>query len=354
VANTLAYGFVGLQHLFAERLTDGNVMTVYDAVRESIAEYNRQVGDLLSGIVTPTTEYKMRYALPTAGTLQPLDEYGIPRPVRPSGYYDIALPIQGGGTAWGDNRVTRALMTVEEANRRTLMVQGQDADWMRRHVLAAIFDNTTWTYDDPQYGDLVIQPLANSDTVTYNKIGGTSATDTHYLAQAGDIATTNPFPTIHAELMEHPSNAGGPVVAYIPSNIMAAVKALTNFLPVANPDVQLGADSNMLTGSVDAGFGDELLGQVDKVWIVEWRALPDNYIIAHARGAGPFLGMRQYPAAELQGLFQETHTPDGNLQETRFIRYAGFGVMNRIAAVVQRVGNGTYAIPTGYSAPLAV
>ena len=64
--------------------------------------------------------------------------------------------------------------------------------------------------------------------------------------------------------------------------------------------------------------------------------------------------MREYPAASLQGLFTENHSPDGNLQEYRFLRYAGFGVYNRVGAVAFRVSNGAYAVPTGYTTPVAV
>jgi hypothetical protein len=42
------------------------------------------------------------------------------------------------------------------------------------------------------------------------------------------------------------------------------------------------------------------------------------------------------------------------LNEYRFIRYAGFGAYNRVGALSFRIGNGAYAIPTGYSTPLAV
>jgi hypothetical protein len=64
--------------------------------------------------------------------------------------------------------------------------------------------------------------------------------------------------------------------------------------------------------------------------------------------------MREYDAPELQGFFPEDHSPDGNIQEMRMIRYAGYGALNRVAAVVQRIGNGSYAIPSGYTNPLAV
>lgn len=354
-ANTLAYGFVGLEHLTTERVTDSNRSTVDTAIVQSVEEHNRQVDALLAEFAQPTTDYTVRFKQPGSGTLQPLDEWGNPLPVREEGYYDVAFPIQGGGTAWGDNRVTRALMTVMDANRQTLNSLQKDADWMKRHILAAVFDNTTWTFADPEKGNLTVQPLANADTVTFAKKSGAAATDTHYLAQAAAISdSANPFDDIYAELIEHPGN-DGPIVVYVPTNLTADIMAMTGFVEIADPDIELGMNSDTVSGQLNRGFGDEVLGKVSKVWIVEWTILPDNYMIAVARGASsPPLRMRQYPAASLQGLIRENHSPDGNLNEYRFIRYAGFGAYNRTAALVYRVGNGSYAIPTGYSTPLAV
>ena len=101
--------------------------------------------------------------LVAGGTLQPLDEWGNPLPVKDEGYYDVAFPIQRGGTAWGTNRESRAMMTVAEAQRFTLGALRRDADWMRRHFLAALFDNTTWTFQDDFKGAFTVQPLANGD-----------------------------------------------------------------------------------------------------------------------------------------------------------------------------------------------
>lgn len=358
MANTLAYGFVSLEHLALERVTTVGEQRIFDAIQESVAEHTRQINGLMESFVELTTEHKIRFMLAGDGTLQPLDEHGNPKPVQPSGYYDVAFPIQGGGTAWGNNRVSRALMTVEEANRNTLDAQRRDADWLRRHILASVFDNVAWTYDDPEYGNLTIEPLANGDTVTYNKVGGTQATDTHYLAQAAAIDdSNNPFDDIYDELMEHPSNRG-PVVVYVPTNLTSAIEALTAFVEIGDPDLRYGVASTEIENAAEAmnikGFGDEVLGKVNKCWVVEWRALPDGYMLAHAAGGGPVVKGRQYPADSLQGLFAENHSPDGNLKEVRMIRYIGFGVVRRIAAVVYYVGGGAYSIPTGYGAPLAV
>jgi hypothetical protein len=358
MANTLAYGFVSLEQLAAERVTTVGERRVMDAIQESVGEYTRQLNALLASFVERTTDHKIRFSLAGDGTLQPLDEHGNPIPVRPSGYYDVAFPIQGGGTAWGNNRVSRALMTVDEANRNTLDAMIRDADWMRRHALAACFDNVAWTFDDSEFGDLTIQPLANSDTVKYTKVGGASATDDHYLAQAAAIDDShNPFDDIYDELTEHPSNRD-PVVVYVASDLTSSIEALTAFIEVADPDLRYGVATTQIDQGVSLdvirGLGDEVLGKVNHCWIVEWRALPSGYMLAHAVGGGPVLKMREYAAASLQGFFAENHSPDGNLQEVRMIRYCGFGVANRVAAVVYYVGGGAYAIPTGYGAPLSV
>lgn len=349
------FGFIGYEDLADERINATNARIVDQAIRASVEEHNRQVSAALAELVQPTQDYTVRYKLGSGGTLQPLDEWGNPLPVKDAGYYDVAFPIQGGGTAWGDNRVSRAMMTVGEADRLTLGALRRDADWMRRHMLAALFDNTTWSFVDEEKGTLTVQPLANGDAVTFPRNNGTLATDTHYYAQAGAISdAANPFPTWLAELNEHPEN-GGPYVAYIPTNVKTAVQGLANFIEVADAAVNPGIMAPQLNGSIPRGIGDQVIGYVDGVWVVEYSFLPDNYGIVVARGAETKpLGMREYPAAALRGLFTENHSPDGNLNEYRFIRYAGFGAWNRVGALAFRIGNGAYAIPTGYTTPVAV
>jgi len=354
--NGVAYGFVDLQHVFSQRVADVGVQQVYDAITRTTAEWNRQINSLMNEFVQRTDQYQFRYHLPGTGSLQPLDEWGTPTPVREGAFYDVGLPIQGAGTAFGDNRVSREFLTVEEANRQILRVQRDDADWLKRHILATIFTNTSWTFSDPLKGNLTVQPLANGDAITYPMSGLTAmATDQHYLAQAaGILDASNPFPTIRDQLAEHPTNTGT-YVAYIPTNLRASVEALATFVEVNDGNIRLGGDQDQLLQVVGPGVGDQVIGYIKGagIWIIEWRSLPDNYIVAHARGSEPAIAMREYEPPNLKGLIIERHSQDGNLQETRFIRYAGFGVLNRTGMVIQRIGNGTYAIPSGYTAPLA-
>lgn len=362
----MPYGFVSLQHLYNTRVSQAGPERVYTAIQETLDEYNRFVSSLMGAFVERTTIAQEQYELPGSGTLQPIGEDGNPLPRRTSGSYQVGYPIQGGATAWGDNRVSRQLMTVEEAARNTQNALFEDTDWLHRHVLAALFDNVAWTYNDKTgaggykgLGDITVHPLANGDSVTYLRRSGTRATDNHYLAQANAIGNAdNPFPVIRAELIEHPGNAG-PFVAYVPTNLTTTIGALSEFVEVDDPDIRYGADGDTLP-SVRAevlGFGDEVIGKTksSNVWIVETTRMPDNYMIALALGArGRALKMREYPAPALQGFFMEGWTPDGNHSETRMIRYAGFGASNRVSALVYRIGNASYAVPSGYDAPLPV
>ena len=354
--NSVAYGFIGLQHILGQRVNQVGVGTVRDAIVDSTRAYNAELGALLRIWAEPTTTAKERVELPGDGTLQALDEWGNPLPVRPSGNYDTGYPIAGAGTAWGTNRVSAALLTIEEASRYTLDALRRDAIWMRQQMLAAIFDNVEYTYIDKLLGSVAVMPLANNDTVVYVLNGGIAPqTQNHYRAQAAAISdANNPFSIIYDELLHHPSNSE-PFVVYAASNLIDSIQGLSAFVDQADPDILPGQNMARLTNSGTAqilGPGDHIVGKTNRMWVVEWRALPNNYMIGVSVGATPFLRMREYDSADIRGFFPEFHSPDGNLFVNRFLRYAGFGVRDRVAAVVYQIGNASYQIPAGYDAPL--
>lgn len=358
---TVAFGFISLQDLFNQRVVTAGPQRVYEAVQRTAEEYSRVVNELLREFAEPTTDCQIQMELPGDGSLQPLDADGNPLPVAPSGSYTVAFPIQGGGTAWGTNRVSRAKLTVEEANRFTLDSLQKDADWNIRHMLAAIFDNVAWTYKDltgangsKGLGDVTIQPLANGDAVVYGRRGNVApATDNHYLAQEDDIDDThNPFETIEAELLEHPSNTGN-ILCCINKSLKADVIALSTFKSVADPNIAY-TTTETATNVPAVGPGEEVIGYIEgtKCWIVLWEGgMPDDYILAKMAGKA-ILKARDHAEAELQGFFPEVANVDGNHFVNRMLRYRGYGVHDRVGACVMRIGNASYAVPTGYDAPL--
>jgi len=349
------YGFHTLQDLAGARITGTMVEAVNTAIQLAVAEHNRQMDALMNLFCQRTTQHQIRYAQMGSAKLQSLDENGRARPVKPSGYYDVAFPIEDAGIAWGANYVSRAKMTVGDAERATAMMLSADALWVRDRVLAALFSNATYTFTDPLYGALTIQTPANGDAVTYGRVNGTSAVDTHQLGMANAIGASsdNPFPTIYDELTEHPENRGQ-VISFIPAGLKATTTALATFLDVADPNVRIGTDSDQLIG---AGPGVAVPGKVigyetSGVWVVQWDALPANYILSVMTEGPRPLGMREHPEAELQGFKKVAERNDHPFYESQFLRFAGFGAWNRVGAHVTEISDASYDVPTGFVAPI--
>lgn len=354
--NEVLYGFHDLEHLWAIRVTEAGVELVGEAIQASLQEHNRQMDALLGLFVTKTTGFKTVFKTSSASRLQPLDEFGRARPIRRAGKYEIAFPLLQAGGAIAETYIASLKMTVGEVNDVMAEMQQADSRWLRDHILAALYANTSWTFTDVEHGSLTIKGLANGDTDTYLIRTGQdqSTTDQHYLAQAGAVSATDPFPAIYTEINEHPENAGGQVVALIPTSVKSDTEALASFYPIGDSNLRLGSGQTEFTGSLSVPTPGTVLGYHDAgVHIVEWPNLPADYIIAVATAGERPLKMREEPEPELQGFAQVATRENHPWYESQFLRIAGFGANNRVGAVVQRVGNGTYAVPTDYTSPMA-
>lgn len=357
MANQVLFGFHALSDVLGNRLNTVDAQLIAGAIQQSVDEHNRQISALSALFVENVTAPSERYKQIGPIRLQPLDENGRALPTKPFGYYDVGYPIHTAGSAWGANYIARAKMTVQDANDATAQMLEADMRWMRDHILAALFASATWTFTDPFYGSLTVQPLAlASDGVTYAVQTGadTGATDTHQLAQANAIGAgaDNPFPAIYTELKEHPENDGD-VVVFFPTGLKAAITALTTFNPIADPNIRPGSGSDVLVGTLGVATPGRLVGYEDSgVWLVEWPSMPANYLVATTTGGTRALGMRQDPEPELQGFNRVAERDNHPFYESQWMRRAGFGARNRVGAVVMRIGNGTYAVPTGYTSPM--
>lgn len=352
MANAMLYGFYHLKDIANQRAITVNRDLLISAVQQSAAEHNRQIQMLTGLFARRTTDYKVRFKSASNNRLQAMDEDGRALPVKTAAY-DVAFPIQMGGSAWGTNFVTQAKRTVQDVNDDTSNMFIGDINWVRDHIFGGLFYNGSgWTNTDKQYGDLTILGLANADTTLYPRSGGVPATDNHYLAQAGDIVdATNPFSVILPELTEHPTNSGN-IIAFVPSANVAKTKALAAFDPISDANLIAGANSDRVVGTPGVEFPGTLFGRVNNMWAVEWPALPSDYIVALDVNGDPPLAMREEPEAELQGFRAQGTREDYPFFEDQWFRRAGFGAWNRVGAVVYRVNNGTYAIPTSYGSPM--
>jgi len=359
MANTVNAGFVDLQEVWDKRAKEIGVERISTAIQLTLDEYNRQLNALLAW-VTPTVQKKLKVDLASGGTMQLVDEWGTPHLTRPAGQYEVGFPLFEYSNAVGGSRWAWPTMTVAEINTLVTDALQKDVIKQRQLLLATIFTNVNWTFDDPQMGNITITPLANGDSVTYVKEGGLVAaeTDNHFLAQANAIDDiNNPFPSMRDNFIEHPTNSED-IVIYVASNLRTSIQDLTDFVPVQDILVSYGANTNTLTDTALAememvkGAGNEVLGRVDRMWIVEWRALPSSYMIAVAMNNESAIKRRINEVPELQGLRQiEVRGADHSVRWEWYHMY-GFGIYDRTAMVVQRIGNGTYAIPTGYQMPI--
>jgi hypothetical protein len=351
---SLLYGFESLKDVLARRVTEVGAAVVNNAINQSVQEHNRQLEALLGLLAKPLTEFKVTYRTPSSARLQPLDEHGRARPISTRGSYDVSFPIQSGGAAWGTTRILREKMTVQEANDATTALISADIRWMRDHALASLFANASWSFIDEQHGALSIKGLANGDTDLYQlSLGADSgAADDHYKAQANAISDlANPFNADMEELTEHPEN-GGEVVALVASDLKSSIEGLSNYIPVADPNVQLASTRNALVGNLGVALPGRLLGYVDKVWVAEWKAMPANYYVMATTAGEPPLGLREHPETSLRGFNRTAERNDHPFYESQWERHCGFGAWNRVGALVRRVGNANYAVPANFSAPM--
>jgi hypothetical protein len=159
--------------------------------------------------------------------------------------------------------------------------------------------------------------------------------------------------------LDRPVNSGD-VIAFIAASLTATVSALATFnSAVIDSRVELGASTDRIRGPIGLPQlppGASLKGILDDgTIIVEWPALPTDYIIAVTTDGDRPLGRRQFAEAELQGF--GPRDPDGNrtdfpYSEFQWQRFEGYGARNRVGAVVQRINNGAYAVPTGFGEPM--
>lgn len=345
------YGLLQMPDLADQRVTEVGVDTVVTAIDRSVQEHNRQMDALLDFFVRRTTDFKTRFWSPVTARLQPLDNSGRALPIKPAGKYDVGLPLQMGGTAWGHDYVTGQYMTVAEVARITAGMLDADMRWLRDHLLAALFVDGSWTFVDDSHGSLTVYGLASGDTVTYSILSGadSEATDDHVLGTAALTAST--FSSIYTELMEHPEN-GGDVVVFISSADQSTVEGLSTFIAADDPDIRPAVTSPVLAGTLGRSVPGDVIGKIEKCWIVVWRSLPSNYLVAVTTEGEKPLAMREDAIASLRGFKQVAVREDHPWYERQYLRRAGFGAWNRTGALVYRTNNGTYAVPTGYGSPM--
>jgi hypothetical protein len=358
MANQIAYGFMNLQDRFKELILTVGIRTIDTAITATRDEHERLTNQMLDIFCERVTDAQLRYKVPAVARLQPMDENGRARPIKGIGHYDVAFPLYTGAAAWGANWLEREKWTVEDVNNQTNTLLTADAIWMRDRIYAAVFQNADWVAEDDFFGALTVKPLANGDGVLYPfwNAGDFGNTDNHFFAQAAAISdSANPFFDLVFNLRHHPENQGD-VVAFIPSNLRQSVMGLSTFHLMPDPNLQPGSTTPVVIGGFPPNLEyapGRLMGyEANRVWIVEWTTLPDNYIVAMTLDGPKPLAMREEQIPSLRGFREIATREDHPFWESQWFRRAGFGAYNRTSAAVLRVGNASYAPPADYALPV--
>lgn len=356
------FGALGLPDTDRSFVNTIGQRVVYEATSQLLAQYNAELNAALSVFVGETTSnFKYRYKLPGGGRLQRRGRQGMPGAKKASGSWDVAFPLEDFGDIIAGDDISLAYMTLQEYQRHLDSVMIADKNTVRFELLKALLNSNQDTFEDEINGSLSIEPLANGDSVTYPPVLGSEseATDNHYLesnyAASAISDTNNPYVTLRDELEEHfgATQGGSNIVVWINNAQTAKTEALTDFSEVPDRFVRIGQDTDYAE-SLPAGLpGERVIGRTNGVWVVEWRFIPANYMLALHLDAIPPLVMREDPAdtglgSGLQLVSQGIETMPF---QTAFWRHRfGFGCGNRLNGAVMELGTGgSYTIPSAYS-----
>lgn len=357
------YGMLGLADNDRSYLNTIGQEVVYDAARLYLQQHNAEVTRAYAAFVeTTTTAFKERYKLPGGGRLQRRGGMAQSGAVSVVGQWDVAYPLESFGAQFAADRKSASYMTVEQFNNELETIRIQDINTRRFEILRALMNNTARTFVDEWPGGggtLSIVPLANQDGTLYPPILGseTEQQRQHYItsgyAASAISDTNNPYFTLRdgLEAVFGAPQGFGNIACMINNAQAARTEALTDFVPIEDIGIQLGDDDSRPRG-IPAGLPGRAIGRVSGAWVVEWRWVPANYIVAVNLDAPPPLKERIHPeftglGSGLQLIAEDEKYP---IESSHYEDDFGFGVGNRLNGMVMELTtDATYDIPAAYA-----
>jgi hypothetical protein len=346
------YGVMGLNDVKNMTVQQIGQRQVFDAIGQLLAQYNADLADITSFFVQgETTDPQITYIMPGGGMMQESTELTRPGAVRPPLGWPVGFEMRDARDQVGWDDIALAYATVEIVQSTVDNVMIRHSNWVRYNLLRAIFSNVARTFNDPLFGVITVQPLANNDTVVYPpNIGQTAgAVDNHYLAAnlANLSDANNPFPVWVEELAEH--GGAGPIVAVVNPVQANQIRAMTAFIEVADSNLRVmqGVES-VYTGPPVPG---NVIGIINGAWISEWRWMPAGYVAMRDMSQPAPLLKRldrvQLPGrGELALVATQSEFPlIGSFWRDRH----GYGVANRLNGLIGQVTGASYVIPPLYA-----
>ena len=331
---------------------DFGVDKVADILNADLAPFNALVReDLVNSLADVTTDKRRIYGVSNSGTMVELDEHGR-APTQVQGLPPTAgFPLRLFAFALG---WTEKAMQVRTP--RDLAIAQNDAQtaylrMLQRELKKSIYLSANYTFVDHLIDKQTIdvKRLYNADSTTIpNGPNGETfngATHSHYIGASSLTAAA--VTSLIATVVEHGSIAG-PIIVAISATDETAFRALTGFIPAADPRTVLSIAADQIRPRADIyAANNRLIGYFGaaEVWVKSWAIA--NYILAYdADGSNKPLAMRQRESTSLQGLRISATIKLFPLTAENMEAEFGFGVWNRQKAAVLYFANSTYADPT--------
>ncbi len=325
-------------------------------VEAAMMAHNRQMREMLGGLVEVTTDRQRRYGSAASKSMQVADQFGRPQAQKVTAGVTLGFPLR----LYEDALQWTRKFTQLPGSGQQLAAEFDailDADYRQvmYEIKLAMFSPTNYTFADVLVDNvnLAVKRLVNADSASIplgpNGESFTASTHTHYLYTDATTLAAADVAALISTVLEH--NNRGAIQIWINSAQETAVRALTGFVAdiaayivrptsattdVTNRDLDLMNPQNRRIGM----FG------VAEILVKPW--VPSGYLACvNVGGAEPPLVMRHRDGqGDLQLVFEDDNHP---LRARGYEREFGMGVFNRTAAAVLYIdtGNGdAYAAPT--------
>ena len=315
-----------------------------------LARFNAIVkGDLISSLVDVTTDRQRIYGVSNSGNMVEVDEYGR-APTQNQGTPPAAgFPLRLFAYALGWTE--KFMQTKTPADVATMQNDAQMAylRMLQRELKKSFYLSANYTFSDVLVDKvpLAVKRLLNADSAAIpNGPNGevfNAATHSHYLGASS--LTAGGVTSLIQTVIEH--GVIGPVVVAISVTDEVAFRALTGFIPAADPRITLSQNADQITPRAAIyETNNRLIGYFGaaEVWVKPWAIA--NYVVAYdSDGANKPLVMRQRESTSLQGLRIAANISIFPLTAQNMEAEFGFAVWNRHKMAVLYFANATYADP---------
>lgn len=339
---------------------------IYKQIREVLAAYEETTNAVIGTLADRGTTITENYAYGAGGGfLQPSAEFGQRLATRVEyGEFQVGYPIArySDRAMFTPEYLLRATVADVQAKTVDALIKDQNTLW--RGVVAAMFDNTNYSFVDPAdigggQGTLGVKRLFNADSseghIFVNGVQVDIGTLNHYKTSGSGSFNTAAFTLAKTTLKD--VGLGSDVVYFISEADELTVRALADFIPV-DPDNGLTIAYNpLLQPTRSIVKNPKAIGVIKNLGeVVMLSFIPTGYIVAMDRNADKPVFIRESDLAELRGfkltgdeVVSENSVLDGPnpMLNKYWSRIFGAGVRNRAnAVVVQITASGSYTAPT--------